>query len=126
MCIGRRGTAPRDALTAIPVGGSGEGGDADGMGDAAEFCCPRGIAISPDGSALFVADCGLNHKIRQVGMATGAVTTLAGSGIRDQGEKEGEGQIVVGRQLSDPDLCYWGSRSRGCRSGDCSHSVIRR
>ena len=41
----------------------------------------RGIAISPDGSALFVADCG-NYKIRRVEAATGAVTTLAGTVVR--------------------------------------------
>ena len=38
------------------VAGSGEAGDADGVGDAADFCDPAGIAISPDGGALYVAD----------------------------------------------------------------------
>ncbi|EOD39745.1 hypothetical protein EMIHUDRAFT_251408 [Emiliania huxleyi CCMP1516] len=38
------------------LAGSGDEGDADGVGDAAEICCPNGIAISPDGSALFVTD----------------------------------------------------------------------
>ena len=38
------------------LAGSGEAGDADGVGDAAEFTNPCGIAISHDGSALFVAD----------------------------------------------------------------------
>ena len=47
-----------------------------------------GVAVSPDGSALFVADRG-NYKIRRVEAATGAVTTLAGSGTR--GSADGVG-----------------------------------
>mgnify|MGYP003317319652 CR=1 FL=1 len=50
---------------------------AEGVGGAAQFNSPAGLAISPDGSALFVADL-FNHKIRRVEVATGAVTTLAG------------------------------------------------
>ncbi|EOD09135.1 hypothetical protein EMIHUDRAFT_205407 [Emiliania huxleyi CCMP1516] len=48
----------------------------------------RGIAVSPDGSALFVADFD-GRKILQVEAATGAVTTLAGSGTR--GSADGVG-----------------------------------
>ena len=44
------------------LAGGGEAGDEDGVGDAAEFDGPAGIAISPDG-VLFVAD-NSNHKIR--------------------------------------------------------------
>ena len=71
----RRVEVATGAVTTLA--GSGEDGDADGVGVAARFCYPRGIAISPDGSALFVADSS-NHKIRRVEVATGAVTTLAG------------------------------------------------
>ncbi|EOD30867.1 hypothetical protein EMIHUDRAFT_232263 [Emiliania huxleyi CCMP1516] len=56
------------------LAGSRTTGSADGVGDAAQFCNPNGIAISPDGGALFVADCN-NHKIRRVEVATGEVTT---------------------------------------------------
>jgi len=48
--------------------GSGEEGDADGVGDAAQFKNPMGAVISPDGSALFVTDYG-NHKILKEGAA---------------------------------------------------------
>jgi len=65
--------------TVTTLAGSGEDGDADAVGGAAQFTHPSGVTISPDGSALFVADFG-GHKIRRVEMATGAVTTLAGSG----------------------------------------------
>ncbi|EOD25371.1 hypothetical protein EMIHUDRAFT_237801 [Emiliania huxleyi CCMP1516] len=73
------------------VAGSGENGDADGVGDAAQFCGPTGIAVIPDGGALFVADLD-NHKIRRVEVATGAVTTLAGSGT--EGSADGVGDAA--------------------------------
>ncbi|EOD31059.1 hypothetical protein EMIHUDRAFT_434364 [Emiliania huxleyi CCMP1516] len=73
------------------IAGSGDEGDADGVGDAAEFYFPHGISISPDGSALFVADSS-NHKIRRVEVATGAVTTLAGSG--EEGGADGVGDAA--------------------------------
>jgi len=52
-------------------------GNADGIGGAASFNNPAGIACDGNGS-LFVADNG-NNEIRQIVIATGAVTTLAGS-----------------------------------------------
>ena len=67
------------------IAGSSEDGDADGVGDAAQFCGPAGIALSSDGSALFVADYE-NHMIRRVEVATGAVTTLAGGGDEDNAD----------------------------------------
>ncbi|EOD29066.1 hypothetical protein EMIHUDRAFT_365941, partial [Emiliania huxleyi CCMP1516] len=71
------------------LAGSGEEGDADGVGDAAEFCHPYGVAISPDGCALFVAD-QCNDKIRRVEVATGEVTTVAGSGTRGSADGVGD------------------------------------
>ena len=59
--------------------GSGAYRFSDGVGGAAQLYNPNGVAISPDGGALFVAD-EVNHKIRRVEVATGAVTTVAGSG----------------------------------------------
>jgi DNA-binding beta-propeller fold protein YncE len=49
----------------------------DGIGTAAQFHTPMGIAT--DGTNLFVADM-LNHAIRKIVIASGAVTTLAGTG----------------------------------------------
>ena len=85
----RRVEVATGAVTA--TAGSGEGGDADGVGGAAEFHCPWGVTVSPDGSALFVADCD-NNKIRRVEVATGAVTTLAGSG--EEGDADGVGDAA--------------------------------
>src|SRR5207244_11722294 len=51
-------------------------GSADGMGRAARFKTPRGIAT--DGTNLFVADSG-SHTIRKVVITSAQVTTLAGA-----------------------------------------------
>ena len=56
--------------------GSTTAGSDDGTGTTARFCNPSGIAT--DGTNLYVADYG-NNEIRQIVVATGAVTTLAGS-----------------------------------------------
>ncbi|EOD33766.1 hypothetical protein EMIHUDRAFT_229266 [Emiliania huxleyi CCMP1516] len=85
----RRVEVATGAVTTLA--GSGEAGDADGVGDAAEFFSPAGIAISPDGSALFVVDFH-NDKIRRVELATGAVTTIAGSG--NMGSADGVGDVA--------------------------------
>jgi len=63
------------AVTTI-AGTAGTAGSIDGVGPAASFNHPRGIAT--DGINLYVADSG-NNEIRQIVIATGAVTTLAGS-----------------------------------------------
>jgi DNA-binding beta-propeller fold protein YncE len=55
------------------------GAFADGASSAASFYQPRGVSYSPDGSTLAVAD-GANARVRLIDVATGAVTTLAGSG----------------------------------------------
>ncbi|EOD27096.1 hypothetical protein EMIHUDRAFT_353724, partial [Emiliania huxleyi CCMP1516] len=85
----RRVEVATGAVTTLA--GSGEFCDTDGVGDAAEFCGPRGIAISPDGGALFVADFS-NRKIRRVEVATGEVTTIAGSGT--EGSADGGGDAA--------------------------------
>jgi sugar lactone lactonase YvrE len=60
------------------LAGSGSFGSADGTGVAASFVNPRGMTT--DGNHLYVVDSG-NNKIRKIEIATGIVTTLAGSGF---------------------------------------------
>ena len=55
----------------------GTPGFVNDTGGLARFNAPKGIAT--DDSSLFVADAG-NHAIRKIVIATGAVTTLAGTG----------------------------------------------
>jgi DNA-binding beta-propeller fold protein YncE len=61
-------------------------GSADGVGTAARFHGPMGLAVAPGGKILYVADTG-NHTLRQVDLTTGMTRTLAGApgqaGTRD-------------------------------------------
>ena len=59
------------------AGSAGSSGSTDATGTAARFSYPRGMTT--DGTNLYLADVG-NHKIRKIVIATGAVTTLAGTG----------------------------------------------
>ena len=58
------------------AGTPGVAGSADGIGAAASFNVPNGITT--DGANLFVTDAN-NYTIRKVDIATGAVTTFAGT-----------------------------------------------
>jgi len=58
------------------AGAAGQPGSADGVGGAARFNTPRGIAARPDGT-LYVSDAG-NHTIRKIA-PDGTVTTIAGT-----------------------------------------------
>ncbi|MFM9090224.1 MAG: putative Ig domain-containing protein, partial [Verrucomicrobiota bacterium] len=64
------------------LAGAATAGAADGTGVLATFNGPEGLAIDSNGSGpgttLLVADT-LNHTLRRVVIATGAVTTLAGT-----------------------------------------------
>ena len=63
-------------------------GYVDGTGTAAKFYKPAAVAVSPDGLIVVVAD-DSNHCIRAIALATGVVTTLAGSG--SAGDVDGTG-----------------------------------
>ncbi|MBA4381521.1 MAG: hypothetical protein C0406_03050 [Sideroxydans sp.] len=66
-------------------------GFADGTGSAAQFNWPRGITT--DGTNLYVADTS-NSNIRKVVIATGVVTTLAGSVNATSGNLDGIGSAA--------------------------------
>lgn len=59
--------------------GSGEAGFADGSADTACFRAPQGLVA--DATTIYVADTG-NHAVRAIDRASGAVSTLAGTGRR--------------------------------------------
>lgn len=60
------------------LAGKGTAGADDGVGATASFNEPSGISLG--GGHLYVADTA-NHKIRKIEIATGLVSTLAGSGV---------------------------------------------
>jgi DNA-binding beta-propeller fold protein YncE len=71
--------------------GAGEAGLVDGGPGEARFREPQGIALSPDGRTLYVAD-RANHAVRAVDLAQGRVTTVAGTGERGNARGGGPGR----------------------------------
>lgn len=61
------------------IAGTGVAGYTDGVGTAAAFNQPTGLALSADNSILYIADLA-NHRVRKLELTTGRVSTLAGSG----------------------------------------------
>ena len=60
------------------VAGVGSPSGADGVGVSAGFYNPQGLAISPSGRILYVADLH-NYRVRSVDLASSTVTTLCGT-----------------------------------------------
>jgi sugar lactone lactonase YvrE len=75
----------------VVAGALGGPGHADGVGADARFALPSGIASDGKGN-LYVAD-QLSSTIRKVVVATGAVTTLAGSPVATGGD-DGAGPVA--------------------------------
>jgi len=85
-----RHVVPDDGTVSTLAGDGKEGaGIVDGLGSAARFYNPAGLAVDADGH-LIVADFG-NHCIRRVTSAKGCVTTVAGNGQDGGGFADGEG-----------------------------------
>ena len=72
------------------AGTAGVHGSADGVGRTAQFYYP--VGITTDGANLYVTD-GNNHTIRKVVIATGAVTTIAGT-AGSAGSADGIGAVA--------------------------------
>lgn len=70
--------------------GSGEAGLVDGEAAEARFREPQGMALSPEGRTLYVAD-RANHALRAVDLANGRVRTVAGTGERGNARGGGPG-----------------------------------
>lgn len=69
--------AALDAEHMLSVIGAGVPGLRDGTVLEARFNGPQGLALSPDGARLYVADT-LNHAVRLVDLRAGTVVTLIG------------------------------------------------
>jgi sugar lactone lactonase YvrE len=87
------------------VFGSGVAGRDSGACEAAQFRDPQGLAL--DGDALWVADAG-NHLIRRIDLASGQVTTVAGTG-RQATWQQSDGGAALETSLNSPwDLAWAG------------------
>ena len=87
--------APDGAVSTLAGGGNVSGdavGVGDGVGTAATFVKPRGVAVDADGGVVYVVE-ELSHRLRAVRLATGSVSVLAGGGGNgsDSGAADGVG-----------------------------------
>jgi len=69
------------------AGTAGSSGSVDGIGSTARFNAP--LCLTTDGINLYVADTG-NNTVRKIGIASGVVTTLAGT-AGSSGSADGTG-----------------------------------
>ena len=88
-----------DAQTVLRRFGSGRRGFADGKAEEASFSEPQGVCLLDDGTAL-VAD-SVNHALRAIDLASGVVTTLAGTG-RQWSQGSADHGPALGVDLSSP------------------------
>ena len=80
------------------LGDSGDGGQAT----AAEICLPTGIAVDANGNLYFSESsgyCEFDARVRKVNLATGIITTIAGTGIWGD---SGDGGPATAAQLARP------------------------
>jgi DNA-binding beta-propeller fold protein YncE len=96
------------AVTTL-AGAKGVAGFSDGRGTVSRFNYPEGIAISPDGWFAVVTDKG-EHSIRFIALATGDVTTVAGStsGLADGVGLAAQFNIPAGIAVKPPDVPHRG------------------
>jgi hypothetical protein len=130
-----RKVTPEGTVTTL-AGSAGIVGSADGMGSAARFYHPSGIAIDASGN-LFVADTG-NNTVRKIAPG-GMVSTYAGTASATPGYLDGpaataqfsgptgvavdpEGNIYVGDTVGA--LTYSGG-TVGSTGVDTSHTVMQ-
>jgi DNA-binding beta-propeller fold protein YncE len=89
-----RKVTPAGVVTTLAGSPTGAAGNADGTGPAATFSLPMGLAIDSSGTNLYVAALSGNN-IRKIVIATGAVTTLAGSTAGTAGNADGTGTAAT-------------------------------
>jgi sugar lactone lactonase YvrE len=75
----RRVDPRQGTITTVAGNGSKVFGGDGGPGVAAGLVEPNGVALSRDGRSLFIADVA-GHRIRRLDLASGIITTFAGTG----------------------------------------------
>jgi len=98
------------------IAGSGSAGFSEGMGAAAQFNNPTGIAVGPEGT-LYITDHN-NNRIRKI-EADNSVTTVTGTGAA--GDKNG---TVLEAEFRDPlDLAFDMEQKRLYVTEDKGHRI---
>jgi DNA-binding beta-propeller fold protein YncE len=108
-----------DGWVSTIAGSADLAGDRDGAGTAARFDSPEGIAC--DGQSLYVADT-RNHLVRQIVLATGRVTTLAGV----SGEAGAVDGVGAGARLNYPRGLVFDPVTGDLLVADRDENVLRR
>ena len=80
------------------LAGSNSAGSFDGVGENAAFNMPNGMAITEDGSSLYIADTD-NHAIRLIELSSRQVVTFVGT-LGDSGDVLGHRQLEA--KLNSP------------------------
>jgi hypothetical protein len=101
-----RAITTQGEVTLVAGSPTGQAGYQDGIGAAALFNAPSGVAYDNNGN-LFVADSG-NFRIRKINLSTYQVTTVSGSGV--QGSVDGPGAAA---QFLGPNGIAWGGYGAG-------------
>jgi DNA-binding beta-propeller fold protein YncE len=109
----------RGLTTVNSFAGSGSNGFTDGIGVAASFYTPSGIAIDSLSGSIYVADSN-NRRIRKVSMSSGVVTTLAGNGV--SGFSDGQG---VNARFNNPQGVVFDSTRNIVYVADTNNNRIR-
>jgi cysteine-rich repeat protein len=92
----RRVAKATSTITTVAGGGAGGVGDG-GPAAGAALSAPRGLAVDGDGN-LFIGDTN-HHRVRRVAVATGLITTVAGSGLLGF---TGDGAAATSVRLANP------------------------
>ncbi len=86
------------------TGGSGFNGDYIPATEA-QLNAPRGVTVDPSGNNLYIVENG-GHRIRKINLATGIITTVAGTGLAGS---TGDGGSATAAQLNAPGFAVFDS-----------------
>jgi DNA-binding beta-propeller fold protein YncE len=82
---------PTGVITTLAGDGSGQSSGDGGPASEAGLAEPNGLALSPDGRRLFIADVA-GHRVRVVDLSSGIIDTFAGTG---EARHDGDGGPAI-------------------------------
>ncbi len=103
------------------IAGNGTAGLVDGPALSAEFFSPRGLALDAPLNLLFIADRD-NDAVRELNLATGVVSTIAGNGTFGNG---GSGIPGTSAELGSPSAVSVANGGLNVFIADTFNNVVR-